>query len=248
VTAAAPLAATSSPRTLRRGSVGPDVADLQRRLLALGFNPGNADGDFGLRTETAVRAFQRARGLTVDGVVGANTRAAIAAPVESVPTARRGEVPKAGTPLTDRGIVDALSIGHGAYFGTIPSHPRLMCCWALVALENAHGRALWCHNFGNISAFGGWTPFYVIRVQERVKRDPDVWKWIDMRFRAYQDATAGTADLWKLLAGRYGSALARMDAGDPTGAAHELARLGYFTAHADAYARTMTQLYRAWNG
>lgn len=55
------------------GTRGSDVTRLQRKLKAAGFNPGGVDGIFGRRTRAAVLAFQRARGLGVDGVVGPNT-------------------------------------------------------------------------------------------------------------------------------------------------------------------------------
>ena len=63
--------------TLQRGSVGPEVTRLQRRLVELGFDPNGIDGKFGPDTETAVKAFQQANGLPVDGIVDANTRAAL---------------------------------------------------------------------------------------------------------------------------------------------------------------------------
>jgi hypothetical protein len=53
------------------------VRALQARLRALGFDPGPLDGLFGPRTQAAVRAFQRARGLEVDGVVGPRTWTAL---------------------------------------------------------------------------------------------------------------------------------------------------------------------------
>ena len=53
------------------------VLDIQRRLQALGFDPGPLDGAWGSRTRAAVIAFQKARGLTVDGVVGPKTTAAM---------------------------------------------------------------------------------------------------------------------------------------------------------------------------
>jgi hypothetical protein len=46
---------------------------VQRGLEALGFKPGQIDGTFGMKTLNAVRAFQRSRGLGVDGVVGPDT-------------------------------------------------------------------------------------------------------------------------------------------------------------------------------
>lgn len=65
---------------LRKGSEGEEVKTLQRLLLALGYEMKSssgkkygADGDFGGATETAVIAFQRAKGLDDDGVVGKKT-------------------------------------------------------------------------------------------------------------------------------------------------------------------------------
>ncbi len=59
--------------TLRKGDRGDSVRDLQDALNRLGFDCGAADGVFGTKTKAAVEAFQRAAGLSVDGVVGRNT-------------------------------------------------------------------------------------------------------------------------------------------------------------------------------
>ena len=53
------------------------VRSLQRRLDRQGYSPGPVDGRYGPRTETAVEAFQRARGLRVDGIAGPLTLAAL---------------------------------------------------------------------------------------------------------------------------------------------------------------------------
>lgn len=63
-------------RTLKQG--GKDnttyaVMMLQKELQARGFDPKGVDGTFGSGTKTAVIAFQKAAGLTQDGVVGLNT-------------------------------------------------------------------------------------------------------------------------------------------------------------------------------
>jgi len=56
---------------LRRGLQGPSISQVQERLNELGANPRLAtDGIFGPLTEAAVVAFQRANGLTADGIVG----------------------------------------------------------------------------------------------------------------------------------------------------------------------------------
>ncbi|HUY64833.1 MAG TPA: peptidoglycan-binding protein [Acidimicrobiales bacterium] len=52
---------------------GDDVADLQRRLSALGFDTGRVDGIFGALTSAALAEFQRNLGLPVDAIVGAAT-------------------------------------------------------------------------------------------------------------------------------------------------------------------------------
>jgi peptidoglycan hydrolase-like protein with peptidoglycan-binding domain len=59
--------------TLRRGSRGAAVGQLQTRLKSLGFDPKGIDQIFGSNTDTAVRAFQRSRRITVDGIVGPET-------------------------------------------------------------------------------------------------------------------------------------------------------------------------------
>jgi N-acetylmuramoyl-L-alanine amidase len=61
-------------RLYRVGNQGPAVRDIQDRLAALGFEPGaDPRGVFDQGTTEAVTAFQRAKGLDVDGIVGPNT-------------------------------------------------------------------------------------------------------------------------------------------------------------------------------
>lgn len=62
---------------LRRGMVGTSVERLQRGLSAAGHYHLSIDGDFGGGTEGAVRAFQRANGLTADGLAGRLTVSAL---------------------------------------------------------------------------------------------------------------------------------------------------------------------------
>ncbi|HLE38447.1 MAG TPA: peptidoglycan-binding protein [Acidimicrobiia bacterium] len=66
-------------RLLRRGARGDQVRALQYLLDLLGFDPGPIDGSFGGRTDRAVAAFQRAQSLQQDGIVGTQSRAALAA-------------------------------------------------------------------------------------------------------------------------------------------------------------------------
>jgi N-acetylmuramoyl-L-alanine amidase len=52
---------------------GDDVAELQQRLSALGFDTGRVDGIFGDMTSAALGEFQRNAGLPVDGIAGGST-------------------------------------------------------------------------------------------------------------------------------------------------------------------------------
>lgn len=54
-----------------------NVLDIQQRLTALGYNPGPLDGVWGPTTRKAVIAFQTAKKLSPDGVVGPKTLAAL---------------------------------------------------------------------------------------------------------------------------------------------------------------------------
>lgn len=63
--------------TLRQGSSGPDVTNLQQKLKSLGFDPNGVDGHFGPGTRDAVIAFQQSESLQADGIAGPATLAAL---------------------------------------------------------------------------------------------------------------------------------------------------------------------------
>ena len=73
--------------TIRRGDEGPYVVECQQDLIQLGYDlsPYGADGKFGRKTETAVKAFQKDKGLKADGIVGPLTWEALDAAVGPQP-------------------------------------------------------------------------------------------------------------------------------------------------------------------
>lgn len=61
----------------KKGASGATVTEIQTRLKNWGYYSGEVDGMFGSATEKAVKYFQQKNGLTADGVVGAQTLAAL---------------------------------------------------------------------------------------------------------------------------------------------------------------------------
>src|SRR5262245_56764218 len=68
-----------------------NTREIQQALQEKGFDPGPIDGIRGQMTVAAVKAFQAANGLAVDGIVGPRTSAALFA---------GRQVPRTETPLS----------------------------------------------------------------------------------------------------------------------------------------------------
>lgn len=71
--------ATLQLRNLKTGCKGEDVRALQILLMGRGYSCGNhgADGDFGNDTNKAVRKYQTAEGLEIDGIAGPKTMSSL---------------------------------------------------------------------------------------------------------------------------------------------------------------------------
>lgn len=104
---------------------GDDVAELQERLAALGFDPGKTDGIFGVRTADALAEFQRNAGLRRDAVCGPVTIGALrrlggrdrSTPVTSLH--ERELLRRGPRTLADRRVVVAERGGLGALVATL---------------------------------------------------------------------------------------------------------------------------------
>ena len=90
---------TSSSGGLRLGSTGSDVRDLQTNLTTLGYYWADITGNFGEKTEAAVKSFQKAKGLTADGIAGSKTVNAIADAIARVGAGSGSSSVSSGTAL-----------------------------------------------------------------------------------------------------------------------------------------------------
>lgn len=74
------------------------IKQIQALLTYLGYNPGAVDGADGANTQAAVRRFQRAEGLGVNGIAGSKTQAALKDAVWQDRFAKDNTVPSSGQP------------------------------------------------------------------------------------------------------------------------------------------------------
>src|SRR5699024_6437751 len=88
--------------TLRMGSRGQYVIELQELLVDAGFNPGLFDGIFGSNTRSAVVSFQRSEGLVPDGIVGVKTWTAVGVNCSTSPSP--GTCPSGTRPYTVKSV------------------------------------------------------------------------------------------------------------------------------------------------
>lgn len=139
--------AQGDDRHIRPGDTGGAVTAVQSSLASYGYTVA-LDGQFGPQTERAVRLWQRANGLVVDGVVGPVTSATLRPAVRVNP-------PPAATPATPEQIIRAVwpddSEQHALAIAYRESRwvptVRNACCYGLFQIHFAAHRA-WLAAFG----------------------------------------------------------------------------------------------------
>lgn len=99
--------------TYRQGDQGRGVADIQKALIADGYDPGAVDGVFGMKTTVAVKAFQKDKGLTADGVVGPITSAQLMTAPVAKPSRPAPPPSPAPSPVPASVSAAAAAIGQG---------------------------------------------------------------------------------------------------------------------------------------
>lgn len=132
------------------GATGETVKQIQRALAQLGY-PLTGTGYFGSATDTAVEAFQRRAGLTVDGAVGVDTAAAIDRALGSnqaaVPAAVKAEIAQ---PLWLQAGIKMIGVREGAG----AKDNATIINWAKeeggdIAAAYTHDSIPWCALFAN---------------------------------------------------------------------------------------------------
>lgn len=109
----APAATQASPDKLKLGDSGEAVTQLQNRLWYLGYYTGSRSGTFDAATRSAVQVFQRAKGLSRDGIAGKKTLSAL----ESAWNAAKNT---AGTmPEEAAALLNRIGVESGAVCGTL---------------------------------------------------------------------------------------------------------------------------------
>ena len=93
--------------TLRIGSIGAGVRDIQALLKSAGFNI-SVDGDFGISTKNAIIALQKKNGLIPDGIVGPKTQAVLNQYRDAIGREKPGAVKLFDNPTVQKAVAFGL--------------------------------------------------------------------------------------------------------------------------------------------
>lgn len=143
--------AAADSRPVRPGDSGAQVEDIQQQLAAYGYTV-TVDGRFGPQTTKAVRHWQQANGLVVDGIVGPVTRASLdLSPATPAQPARRLNPPTLSPEETIRAVwpddVEDRAVAIAWRESRLTPSARNACCYGLFQIHFAAHRS-WLGQFG----------------------------------------------------------------------------------------------------
>lgn len=114
---------------LKYGSKGEAVKDVQEKLIYLGYSCGvyGADGEFGSGTLAAVKLFQKAQNLTIDGIVGEQTSTALNVAYEAKKNSQTTAPDKTQVLFVGKCTGNDVNVRTwaGTEYGNITSYPQL---------------------------------------------------------------------------------------------------------------------------
>ena len=135
---------------LQKGDSGDAVKTMQKMLIACGYSCGSAgaDGSFGDNTLAAVKAFQKSVGVTVDGIYGPVTKAALEKAYKAEPGTASGTQASA---LKDLSEADAIK-KVGALFTADQKKTGILASLSLAQfiLESGYGKSELAQNANNV--------------------------------------------------------------------------------------------------
>ena len=137
-----PASGGSAGTTLKLNSQGTKVSQLQTDLKQLGYYYAEITGNFGEKTEAAVKVFQKAKGLTADGVAGTKTLNAIAAAVDKAGGSSSGSSStnmKLGSTGTAVSALQQNLTTLGYYYGDVTGHYGNLTQQAVKKFQKAKG-------------------------------------------------------------------------------------------------------------
>jgi hypothetical protein len=167
------------------GSDGNEVLHIQRELVSLNCNPGPLDGELGPDTVRAIRFFQQTVGITVDGIVGPQTRAALTTAAQAgtpfCPNVPPPPPPSTSPPTTSGG-------GGGGGGGTPPCtqaaiEPVVIAGLSqgetLVKLNEFHCAITWAVTSPTVGTAGGGDPDNEIEITQLLRWNGSAWQVVD---------------------------------------------------------------------
>jgi len=119
--------ACAQAASIKLGSTGSEVSQLQTMLAKLGYYSGNITGHAGEKTVEAIRAFQKKNGLTQDGIAGTATMnkiRSLADPGYTPPAAEQASKQDADDVKTAQTKLKALGLYNGQITGNIGSKTK----------------------------------------------------------------------------------------------------------------------------
>src|SRR5688572_18021089 len=119
--------------------------EIQRRLRALGYDPGPLDGVRGRRTIAALKAFQAAHGLEVDGLAGPATLEKLMTPPH--PAAPQPPSPARGEGWLRPWFEEALRLKGLRETAGVADNPVILEWASRLGLGYAHDSVAWCGLF-----------------------------------------------------------------------------------------------------
>lgn len=153
-----------SVTSIKYGSNGSAVKTLQEKLVALGYSVGScgADGIFGNDTLEAVKAYQKANGLTVDGIVGEETTKSLNEKYAALSeTSSKTSTTKSTDPTERDVLFKGKCLGNGVN----------VRCWAGT-------------EYGNISSWPTLDKGYPVEVLDYTKKDTSGKDWYFVRIKS----------------------------------------------------------------